>query len=245
MARGRHRPRVGLGRPPPVVVLAGARHAGDPRPLVSPRASGAGARDHDPAARIGPGAAVAALCVAARHRPGQRRRHPGPAECLAGDARDRVPAAAEPGPACRGPRLVLHVERQGSGGPRGPGRAAARRAPRPARRPGGLGQGTGGSSRRRPARLRVSPGRRSRRAAPPGTRGALRESCRPAGRAGARRCGGRRRGAGGQPVPQGVKRTVRELSSRFVIVRRLRIRAWRWLERGRAGKRHGERAGGQ
>ncbi len=42
-----------------------------------------------------------------------------------------------------------------------------------------------------------------------------------------------------------LKRTVRELSSRFVIVRRLRIRAWRWLERGRAGKRHGERAGGQ
>jgi hypothetical protein len=33
-----------------------------------------------------------------------------------------------------------------------------------------------------------------------------------------------------------LKRTVRDLSSRFPVVRRLRIVAWRWLERGRAGR---------
>jgi hypothetical protein len=33
-----------------------------------------------------------------------------------------------------------------------------------------------------------------------------------------------------------LKRTVRDLSSRFALVRRLRIRAWRSMERRRAGK---------
>jgi len=33
-----------------------------------------------------------------------------------------------------------------------------------------------------------------------------------------------------------LKRTVRDLSSRFALVRRLRIRAWRSMERRRVGK---------
>ena len=56
------------------------------------------------AARVRQRAAVAALRLPARRRPGQRRPHPRPAERLARPARDRVPAAAEPGPARRGAR---------------------------------------------------------------------------------------------------------------------------------------------
>ena len=128
LAGGRDRPGVEVRRPAPVVVLAGARHDGHPRHLVPARARGARARDHDPAARVGQRAAVGALRRPARRRPWQRGPHPRPAERLARDGRDRVPAAAEPGASRRGPRLVLHVERQGNGRPPGPGRAAARRA---------------------------------------------------------------------------------------------------------------------
>ena len=147
VARGRHRPGVILGRPAAVVVLAGARHAGDPRHLGPARAAAASARDHGPAARVGQRAAVAAVRLPARRRPGQRRPQPRPAERLPRPAGDRVPAAAEPGAARRGPRLVLHVERQGSGRAPGPGRAAARGTARAARR----ARGTGPRSRRRPS----------------------------------------------------------------------------------------------
>ena len=127
--------------------------------------------------------------------------------------------------------------------------------------PGRLGQGPGREAHRRPGRLRVRPHRRSGRAAPAARHRAARRPGRPAGRAGARRRGDGRGGAGGQPVPQGsipaakpqpgpgrpgglagrieatvassprLKRTVRELSSRSPAVRRLRILAWRALER--------------
>ena len=150
LARRRDRPGVGRCRPAPVVVLARARHAGDPRHLVPSAARGARARHHDPAPGIGQRAAVAALRVPARDRPRRRRPHPRPAERLARDAGDRVPAAAEPGPSRRGPRLVLHVERQGGGRPPGPGRPAARGASGAARQPGCLGQGPGGGTRSPP-----------------------------------------------------------------------------------------------
>ena len=129
---------------------------------------------------------------------------PRPAERLARDGGDRVPATAEPGPPRRGPRLVLHVERQGSGRPPGPGRPAARGASRPPRQPGCLGQGPGGGTHRRPGRLRVRPHRRSGRAPPAARHRALCRSRRPAGRARARRRRDGGGGAGGQPVPQGI-----------------------------------------
>jgi len=136
LARGRHRPGVTLGRPAPVLVLAGPRHAGGPRHLVSPGARGAGARDHDPGARVGQRDVVGALRLPARRRPRQRRPHPRAAECLARDGRGRVPAAAEPGTSRRGPGLVLHVERQGGGRASGPGRAAAASSSPPTAMPG-------------------------------------------------------------------------------------------------------------
>src|SRR5262249_21055184 len=78
-------------------VRARPRHDGDPRHLVPSPAAGARARHRDPAPGIGQRTAVAALRVRARYRPRQRRPHPRPAEFLARPARDRVPAAAEPG----------------------------------------------------------------------------------------------------------------------------------------------------
>ena len=158
----------------------------------------------DPAPGIGQRAAVAALRVPAGDRPRRRQPHPRPAERLARDTGDRVPATAEPGPSRRGPRLVLHVERQGSGRPPGPGRPAARGASRAPRQPGCLGQGPGGGTHRRPGRLRVRPHRRSGRAPPAARHRALCRSRRPAGRARARRRRDGGGGAGGQPVPQGV-----------------------------------------
>ena len=95
MARGRDRPGVLFGRPAAVVVLAGARHDGDPRHLGAVRTAAADPRDHGSAARVGQRAAVAAVRGPARGRPGQRGYQPRPAECLARPARDRVPAAAE------------------------------------------------------------------------------------------------------------------------------------------------------
>ena len=78
LARRRDRPGVSRCRPAPVVVLARARHAGDPRYLVPSAARGARARHHHPAPGIGQRAAVAALRVAARDRPRRRRPQPAP-----------------------------------------------------------------------------------------------------------------------------------------------------------------------
>ena len=81
-----------------------------------------------PPQRVGQPAALGAVRGAAGHRPRRGGPDPGPGEHLARPAGDRVPAPAQPGPARRGPRLVLHVDREGGRRAPGPGRPAPGRA---------------------------------------------------------------------------------------------------------------------
>ena len=162
LAGGRDRHRIGRPGPPSVVVLAGPRHPGHRGSVGPPRAGGPDPRDHDPAAGVGQLTAVGALRGTAGRRTRRGGPVPGPGEHVAGPAGDRVPEAAQPGPARRDPRLVLHVDGEGGGRPPGPGRPAPGRTPGAARRPRRVGQGAGRGPDQRAGVVRLRRGRRPR-----------------------------------------------------------------------------------
>ena len=70
LARRTSSTRVGVRRPASVVVLAGARHAGDPRHLVAVGARRADPRHHDPGARVGQRPALGPVRTLLERRPG-------------------------------------------------------------------------------------------------------------------------------------------------------------------------------
>ena len=205
LARRRDRHRIGRRRPAPVVVLAGARHAGDRPPLVGVRAAGADPRDHDGAAR-----ALAPACCGS----GSRR-------CSASTPAAWTSAAPGPTPRSGWPRSsscggsTRHSPpRSPTGSTCGTSRKRSRTRPWPTARPaiawccpptGRPGPRTRPRSSSPGCRTPVTTWSATSASSGPGSPPAPAASPdEPASRADARRRGAGRRGPGGQPVPQGV-----------------------------------------